>query len=133
MKNYKQYSVYKKPRWAPPAWVFGPVWSALYIIILISFGYVAYLHATGAISLAIALPFLLNLVFNLAYAPIQFRLNNFLLAAMDVLLVLSTLVWALVAIFPLVSWVAYINLPYLAWVSFALVLQITVTIMNRKQ
>jgi tryptophan-rich sensory protein len=74
----------------------------------------------------------LNIIFNAAYTTIQFRLRNFLLATVDILLVLGTLVWAMVAIFPSASWVSYINIPYLLWVSFATVLQITVTVLNRR-
>ncbi len=126
-----QYGTYNKPKWAPPSWVFGPVWTVLYILIAISFGYVAYQFANGRISFLVLLPFLLNLLFNFLYTFIQFRLRNFALAAIDVILVLATLVWALVAVFPTVHWVAYINIPYLVWVCFATVLQLQVTAMNR--
>jgi tryptophan-rich sensory protein len=79
-------------------------------------------------------PFALNLVFNFAFTPLQFGLQNNLLAAIDILLVLGTLVWALYAVWhavPELHWVVYVNLPYLLWVSFATVLQITITIMNK--
>ena len=132
MKTYDQYGTYKKPSWAPPAWLFGPVWTVLYVLIALSFGYVGYLWITGVISGSVALPFALNLIFNALFTTIQFHWRNFTLAAIDVLAVWVTLVWALVAILPLVPWVVYINVPYLAWVSFATVLQITVTVMNRK-
>jgi len=130
VKTYAQYKNYKKPRWAPPAWVFGPVWSLLYLLIIVSFGYVAYLLNVGAISFAVVVPFLLNLIFNLIYSPIQFRLHNFALGALDVFLVLATLIWALWAIYPIAPWVFLINIPYLVWVSFATVLQITITTLN---
>ncbi len=80
----------------------------------------------------VALPFALNLIFNLLFTPIQFRLRNFTLAAIDIVLVWATLVWALVAIWPIAPWVALINLPYLAWVSFATALQLTITSLNRR-
>ncbi len=79
----------------------------------------------------VVLPFLLNLLFNFIFSPIQFGLQNNYLAALDILLVLITLVWALVAIYPYASWVSFVNLPYLAWVCFATVLQLTVTYINR--
>jgi tryptophan-rich sensory protein len=132
MRTYSQYRSYKKPSWAPPAWAFGPVWTVLYILIAISFGYVGYMWATGVLSASVELPFALNLIFNALFTTIQFRWHNFTLAALDVLAVWVTLVWALLAVLPLVPWVAYINLPYLAWVSFASVLQLTVTVMNKK-
>jgi tryptophan-rich sensory protein len=82
------------------------------------------------IGIALALPFILNLVFNLAFTPIQFGLKNNLLAAIDILLVLATLIWSMLAIFPFVHWVTYINIPYFTWVCIATVLQLTITKMN---
>lgn len=77
------------------------------------------------------LPFALNLIFNFIFTPIQFGLKNNLLAAIDILLVLSTLIWAMVAIFSYLPWVAYANSPYLLWVLFATALQLTITFLNR--
>ena len=133
METYAQYREYKKPSWAPPAWLFGPVWTVLYILITISFGYVGYLWITGGASNQTALPFILNLIFNFLFTTFQFRLRNFTLAAVDVILVWLTLAWAIVTIFPIAHWVAYMNIPYLVWVSFATILQLTVTAMNRKK
>ncbi|HVX91453.1 MAG TPA: TspO/MBR family protein [Candidatus Paceibacterota bacterium] len=130
MRTEAQYQNYRKPTWAPPAWLFGPVWTVLYILIAISFGYVAYTYFTAGFPLFVVLPFVLNLIFNVAFTPIQFRLRSFKLAAIDVLLVWATLIWAMVMIYPYAPWVAYINIPYLLWTSFASVLQLTVTAMN---
>ncbi len=124
------YQTLIKPEWAPPSWLFGPVWSVLYAIIAISFGYVGYLYFKGSIPFVVLLPFILNLVFNFAFTPLQFGLQSNELAALDILLVLGTLIWALYAIFPYASWVSYVNIPYLLWVSFATVLQLTITYLN---
>jgi tryptophan-rich sensory protein len=125
------YSQLIKPSFAPPSWVFGPVWTVLYILIIISYGYVAYLFFTKKIPFIVFLPFILNIIFNLIFTPIQFGLQNNFLAAVDIILVVGTLIWALVAIFPYVKWVAYLNIPYLLWGLFATVLQFTVTWLNR--
>jgi translocator protein len=124
------YAALIKPSWAPPSYLFGPVWSFLYLLIAISFGRVFYLFFTKQISFIIVLPFILNLFFNFIFSPIQFTLQSNLLAGIDILLVLGTLVWAMVAIYPHASWISYIQLPYLAWVSFATVLQLTITYLN---
>jgi translocator protein len=130
METYNWYSTLIKPTWAPPSWIFGPVWSVLYAIIAVSFGYVCYMYFKGNLPFIVLLPFLLNLVFNFAFTPLQFGLQNNLLAAIDILLVLGTLVWALYVIHPHVPWVTYVNIPYLLWVSFASVLQLTITYLN---
>jgi tryptophan-rich sensory protein len=119
-----------KPTWAPPGWLFGPVWTVLYAIIAVSYGYVGYLFVLKKIPFIVVLPFILNIIFNALFTPIQFGLQNNLLATIDILLVLGTLIWALAAIYKYVPWVTYVNIPYLAWVCFATVLQITVTVMN---
>ena len=125
------YAQLAKPFFAPPAWIFGPVWTALYIVIAISFGFVLVQYVKREWPFGVLLPFILNLLFNLAYTPLQFGLKNKLLASADILLVLGTLVWALAAIWRRTRWVAYVNIPYLLWVGFATVLQLSITWLNR--
>lgn len=119
-----------RPDWAPPAWLFGPVWTVLYLIIAITFGYVFWMWYQGKISRKIALPFILNLTFNGLFTTFQFGLKNNFLAMIDIILVLFTLVWFMKAIYPHKKWIALANIPYLLWVSFATVLQITITYIN---
>ena len=128
---YNWYSQLIKPTWAPPSWLFGPVWSVLYVLIAVSFGKVFWSVYQRQLPLIIALPFVLNLFFNFIFTYLQFTLRNNLLAAADILLVLATLIWAMVAIYPYIKWVTYIQIPYLLWVSFATILQLTVTYLNR--
>ncbi len=130
MPTYEWYQQLIKPVWAPPSWLFGPVWTGLYILIALSFGYVGWLFIKKKIPLIVFTPFVLNLVFNLAFTPIQFGLKNNVLAALDILLVLGTLVWAIIAIYPRAKWISFINVPYLLWVGFATVLQLTITYLN---
>ena len=131
MENSSWYSKLIKPGWAPPAKVFGPVWSVLYILIAISFGNVFIQFFQGGLTWQIVLPFVLNLVFNFAFTPLQFKLKNNFLATVDILLILITLLWAIVTIEPHIQWVTYINIPYLLWVSFATALQLAITWLNR--
>ncbi len=133
MNTYEWYQELIKPFWAPPAWLFGPVWTVLYILIAISFGKVFFMLLRKQIKFFIAFPFILNLVFNFAFTPIQFGLQNNLLAAIDVVLALVTLVWSMIVIYPRARWITYIQIPYLLWVSFATVLQLTITYLNFKK
>ena len=125
------YAQLVKPFFAPPASVFGPVWSVLYVVIAISFGYVLLQYLKRRLPGAVLLPFVLNLVVNLAYTPIQFGLKNNALASLDILLVLGSLIWALVVIWNRARWVSLVNIPYLLWVAFATVLQLNITWLNR--
>lgn len=130
MENASQYMEWIQPSFAPPAWLFGPVWTILYILIAISFGYVAYLYYKKKISWVILLPFVLNLFFNILFTPIQFGLSSLWLATIDILLVLGTLIWSMAAIYPYAKWVTFINIPYALWVGFATVLQISIFVLN---
>lgn len=131
MNTYTSYQALIKPWWSPPSWVFAPVWTILYVIIAASFGTVFYKVFIRELPWIVALPFALNLVFNFSFTYLQFSLKNNYLAAVDILLVLATLIWALSVIYPYIKWVALANIPYLLWVAFATVLQLTITYLNR--
>ena len=133
MNTYLWYSQLTKPLWAPPSWLFGPVWTVLYVLITISFGTVFYKVATKQIPWIVAIPFLLNIVFNVAFTPIQFGLKNNVLASIDIILVLGTILWLIVAIWPHTRWIAYMQIPYALWVTFATILQLTITFLNTRQ
>lgn len=119
-----------KPTWSPPSWLFGSVWSVLYLVIAISFGRVFWGVWKKEFPVIVVLPFALNLVFNLAFTPLQFGLKNNFLAGVDIVLVLATLMWAIVAIYPHHRLVAYAQIPYLLWVTFATILQISIVMLN---
>jgi len=131
MNTSDWYAQLAKPTWSPPSWVFGPVWTFLYVLIAVSFGRVFWMFAKKQIPFLVALPFILNLIFNFSFTPIQFGLKNNYLAALDILLILGTLIWGMIAIYPYARWITYIQIPYLLWVSFATVLQLTITYLNR--
>lgn len=131
MDTYNWYQQLTKPSWAPPSWLFGPVWGVLYTIIAISYGTVFYKVISKQIPAIVALPFVLNLVFNAAFTPLQFGLRNNLLASVDILLTVGTLVWAMISIYPYARWITYANIPYLLWGTFATFLQLTITWLNR--
>jgi len=134
MNEPTQYAQFIKPSWSPPAWLFGPVWSVLYAIIAFSFGTVFYKAFTKQIPWMVALPFVLNLFFNFIFTPIQFGLKNNLLASLDILFIVGTLLWAFYAIWnnaPQLRWVIYVNIPYLLWGTFATCLQLTITYLNK--
>ncbi len=130
MQTYEWYQQLIKPSWAPPSSVFGPVWTVLYIGIFISFGTVFVMAAQKKIAWMVALPFALNLLFNFSFTPLQFGLRSNVLAAIDIILVLITLLWAMFAIWPHARWITYVQVPYLLWVAFATILQLTITYLN---
>ena len=134
MDGRELYSQYIKPSWTPPSWVIGLVWPLLYVIIAVSFSTVFYSAYKKQISWMVALPFALNLIFNFAFTYIQFGLANNFLASIDILLIVVTLIWALLAVWlkaPEFRWVSYANIPYLIWGVYASTVQIGITYLNR--
>lgn len=116
-----------KPSWTPAPATIGLIWQILYPIILVSFGFVFLQTARKRIPLGVALPFIINLVANLIFTPIQFGMRNLPLAAVDILVVWTTVIWAATAIWKYHRWVTVVQIPYFLWVSIATVLQLLIT------
>lgn len=130
MEAYAWYQQLTKPVWAPPSWVFGPVWTVLYLGIFVTFGATVVMALEGRIRWVVLLPFGLNLLCNLSFTPLQFGLRSNVLASIDIVLVLITLLWAMYSIYPYAKWITYAQVPYLLWVVFATMLQLTITSLN---
>ena len=120
-----------KPSWTPEPATIGTIWSILYPVILVTFGWVFVQVLRGRLPWTVALPFAVNLAANLAFTPIQFRLRHLPLATVDILVVLVTIPWMMAAVWRHHPWVALAQLPYLAWVAIATVLQLAITAWNR--
>jgi tryptophan-rich sensory protein len=124
------YRTLAKPSFTPPAWVFGPVWTALYLTMAIAVWQVwlrrGFAGAPGAMA-AFAVQLLLNALWSLLF----FGLRRPDLALADIALLWLALV-ATVLTFSRVSAPAgALLLPYLAWVSFASVLNFAIWQLNR--
>ena len=124
------YNTLDKPSWTPMPATIGLIWQILYPIILVTFGYVFYRAFSRQIPISVAIPFAINLAANLAFTPIQFGLQNLVLASLDIVVVLLTIVWGMWAIWPHHRWVAMAQVPYFVWVLIATVLQGSITWLN---
>jgi len=131
MKNFEWYQTQIKPFFSPPAWLFGPVWSVLYLIIFSGFGYTIYLIINKKIPNIILVPLIINLAANFLFTPLQFGLKSNILAAVDIVVVLTTIIWFMKLIYPYSKIIFYAQVPYLLWVSFATILQFSITYLNR--
>lgn len=119
-----------KPSWTPQPSTISLIWQILYPIIIVSFGFVFVQALRSRTPAGVTLPFAINLAANLAFTPIQFGLRNLPLATLDILVVLATIIWMMVAIWPHYKSIAVAQVPYLVWVSIAAVLQLSITWMN---
>lgn len=134
------YAGLTKPSFNPPNWVFAPVWTTLYLLMAVAAWLVwqqvpqqaeAWDANPGETRRSDALrAFWLQLVLNFAWTPVFFRLHQLLAAAM-VLVVLWLAIAVTMALFARISRVAALLLaPYLAWVTFAGVLNLALVHLN---
>lgn len=124
------YNSLAKPSWTPEPRVIGLIWQILYPVIAVSFGYVFVQILRRKYPFLLAWPFVLNLISNLIFTPIQFGLRNLPLASLDIVIVWSTILWCMAAVWKHSRAVAVAQIPYLVWVSIAMVLQLSITVMN---
>ena len=115
------YQSIAKPSWTPPGWLFGPVWTVLYALMAVAAWRVWRTAPAPARSLALGL-MLAQLVLNAAWSPLFFGLRSPALAFVDICALWLALVWTMVAFRRVDAPAGWMLVPYLAWVSFALVL-----------
>jgi len=106
------------PAWAPPASVFGPVWTVLYALMALAAWLVWRQGGWRAAAPALAL-YLLQLALNVLWSWLFFGWKQGALAFADIALLLALIVATIVAFHRVRSAAAWLLLPYLAWVTFA--------------
>ncbi|MEQ8858856.1 MAG: TspO/MBR family protein [Pseudomonadales bacterium] len=120
----------QKPSWQPPDWLFAPVWTLIFALIAWSAG-AAWLAATPEVrSVQVVLPFAANLLLNVAWSFLFFRLQRPRLALKELLLLWLSIVVLMAALWPISEFAALLLLPYLLWVSFAGWLNLTIVRLN---
>jgi benzodiazapine receptor len=124
------YAALQKPSFNPPAWVFGPVWTVLYLMVAIAAWLIWLKHGIADAQLPLAL-FGLQLALNMAWSVLFFGLRNPGLALVDIALLWLAIVATLVAFWRLSPAAGALLLPYLAWVSFAAILNYSLWALNR--
>ena len=124
------YQSLQKPAWTPDPGTISVIWQVLYPVIFLSFGYIFLKAIQGKIPWSVALPFLINLVANLSFTPLLFGARSLILASVDIVVVLATIIWGMAVVWRFHRWAAIVQLPYLIWVVIATSLQLTITQMN---
>ncbi|GGA83744.1 sensory protein TspO [Arenimonas soli] len=127
------YQVLKKPSWNPPSWLFGPAWTTLYVLLGVGAWLVAREPGPSADA---ARPrswvsFGLTAALNLAWTPLFFGLRSPALAFVDISLLWAATVWMTLSFGRVRPLAGYLQIPMVLWVSFALVLNGTIWLINR--
>jgi len=127
------YPTLNKPTWNPPAWVFGPVWTLLYLMMGIASWLVWQKRAQNETQVRRALGWYgLQLGLNLAWSLIFFGLQQVGLALIEIMALWSTLAITIVKFGRIRRDAAGLLLPYLLWTTFAAALNAAIWWLNRK-
>ncbi len=124
------YPTLNKPSFNPPNWLFGPVWTSLYILI----GIAAYLvwmkrDEIAHVPRTVAIYFI-QLILNLGWSFIFFYLHEIGFALAEILMLLAVIILNAVLFYRINKWAGLIFIPYILWVSFAAFLNYNLFILN---
>ena len=123
------YANLNQPSWRPPNALFGPVWLVLYIMIATS-GWLVW-RQSGIAGAALPLGlWVLQLVLNATWSWLAFRRRRLDLAALDMAALWLAILATILAFQPISATAAWLLVPYLAWVSFALALNVKLWRLN---
>lgn len=124
------YRSLEKPAFNPPSWVFGPVWTVLYVLMGLA-AFLVWREGPGRREVQVALGlFALQFLLNLAWTPTFFGAQTVAGGAVVIvvlLVVLALTVWRFFGVRPLAGWLL---VPYLLWVAFATVLNLSILALN---
>jgi|SRR3972149_363324 len=125
------YNSLNKPFFNPPSWVFGPAWTILYSLIAIS-AYLIWRKGFKKKQVKEALKvFTVQLVLNLSWSPIFFGARNSFLALIVIVLMLIYIVKTIKVFAKIDKTASHLLYPYIAWVSFATILNFSIWILNK--
>ena len=120
------YAGLNKPSFNPPNWIFGPVWTVLYVLIAIA-GWRVFASAGGGAALAV---WIAALALNFLWSPVFFGLRRPAAALVIVVALLAAIVAFIVLSWPVDRAAALLFLPYAAWVAFATTLNAAIVRLN---
>ncbi len=124
------YVFLNRPSFAPPNWLFGPAWTALYLLMGIAF-YLIWKQGLKKIKVReAAYYFLAQLFFNFTWSIAFFGLRSPLLGLINILILLALIVATMIKFKPLSQAAFYLLVPYLLWVSFATLLNASIVVLN---
>ncbi len=126
---YTWYPTLQKTSWNPPNWVFGPVWTVLYIMIAVS-GWLIFLRKASRQRQQALIVYGIQLGLNIAWSFFFFYLRSPSLALLDLLLLILFIIWTIKLFWLQSRLAAYLLFPYLVWTLYALTLNAGTRFLN---
>lgn len=125
------YPALQKPSFTPPSWIFGPVWTVLYILMGVA-AFLIWQRGLGHRAVRMALIwFLVQLALNAAWSPVFFGLHRIGWALLVIVLLWVAIAGTMHRFFRISLPAGWLLVPYLLWVSFATVLNASIWSLNR--
>lgn len=125
------YRTLSKPSWTPPDWLFGPAWAVLYLMIAVAGWRVWEYGPADAVPVAMAV-FALQLVLNALWSAVFFGLKRPDWAFLELVAMWASIAVNIAVFYPLDALAGWLLVPYLAWVTFAGALNLTIWRLNRR-
>lgn len=125
------YQTIKKPGWQPPNWLFGPVWTVLYILMGIAFYLVWKSSANTSAKRFAVILWIIQLVLNFFWSFVFFRQHQIDWALGEIAVLWVFILLTIFAFARVDKWAARLLIPYISWVSFAGLLTYTIWQLNR--
>ena len=125
------YGQLSQPAWAPPAWLFGPMWSVLYVLMTVAAWLVWRAHGFSGAGLGLGL-FVVQLVANALWSWLFFVLRRGALSTAEIAVLWLLILATIIAFWPLHRLAALLLVPYLVWVSVASALTVSLWRANRE-
>lgn len=122
IKDFNDFATLNKPFFAPPGIIFPIAWTIIYILMGISY----YGVGNAKKSYTYEIQLFLNLMWSIIFFILKWRFIATLLIAVLIFLVVKMIL----EFYKIKKWTAYINIPYLIWLCYALVLSFSITILN---
>ena len=125
------YDALRKPAFNPPEWIFGPVWTFLFLTMAVSAWLIWKQAADSPVRFPLVL-FFLQLLLNVTWSGLFFGLRRPGLALMELVVLWILILIVMILFYRLHRFAGLLMSPYFAWVSFAVVLNGFIWWMNRK-
>ena len=124
------YQTLKQPAWSPPDWLFGPVWTILYVMIAFA-GWLVYIKRSSKLKRFALLLYAGQLLFNLLWTFFFFYLKSPFLGFIDIVILIVFILGTIISFMPISQVAAYLLFPYLFWTLYASTLNGAIWLMNR--
>lgn len=123
------YEMLNRPSFRPPNWLFAPVWTSLYILMGISFFLILQTKSTLSKNAAIQFT-VLQMLLNTLWSFLFFYFHQLGTSLVEIILLWTCIFMMIRAYYPINKLAAYLQIPYLAWVSFATILNAAYYFLN---